>query len=238
MGKRKNKISKALSIFVATDKNFLFMARFHRYQVFSTMSKTGLVPVFYHPDIEVCKEVVHACYQGGVRVFEFTNRGDFANEVFSELSKFVNSNFPDLILGIGSVIDAGTSSLYLQSGANFIVSPILKKEMARGCGSLTEISRAEELGAEVVKIFPASSIGGPDFVKAIKGPSPWTNIMPTGGVSLDPENLKGWFSAGVTSVGIGSKLITKEIIANKDFRLLEEKTSQAIQTIQSIKTKA
>ncbi len=249
MGKRKNKISKALSIFVATDKNFLFMARFHRYQVFSTMSKTGLVPVFYHPDIEVCKEVVHACYQGGVRVFEFTNRGDFAHEVFSELSKFVNSNFPDLILGIGSVIDAGTSSLYLQSGANFIVSPVLKKEMARvcnrrkvlwipGCGSLTEISRAEELGAEVVKIFPASSIGGPDFVKAIKGPFPWTNIMPTGGVSLDPENLKGWFNAGVTSVGIGSKLITKEIIANKEFRLLEEKTSQAIQTIQSIKSKA
>ncbi len=224
------------------------MARFHRYHVFTAMDETGLVPVFYHPDIEICKKVIHACYQGGVRVFEFTNRGDFAHEVFSELSKFVNSSYPDLILGIGSVIDAGTSAIYLQTGANFIVSPVLKEEMARvcnrrkvlwvpGCGSLTEISRAEELGAEIVKIFPASSVGGPDFVKAIKGPFPWTNIMPTGGVTTKEENLKSWFNAGVTSVGIGSQLITKEILTNKDFHLLEEETSRAIQIIQSIKSK-
>ncbi|RLD36101.1 MAG: bifunctional 4-hydroxy-2-oxoglutarate aldolase/2-dehydro-3-deoxy-phosphogluconate aldolase [Bacteroidetes bacterium] len=223
------------------------MAKFHRYQVFTKMNETGLVPVFYHPDIEICKEVVHACYKGGVRVFEFTNRGDFAHEVFSELNKFINTSYPDLILGVGSVIDAGTSAIYLQAGTNFIVSPVLKEEMARicnrrkvlwvpGCGSLTEISKAEELGAEVVKIFPASSVGGPDFVKAIKGPSPWTNIMPTGGVTTDEDNLKSWFNAGVTSVGIGSQLITKEILTNKDFHLLEEKTSRAIQIIQSIKS--
>jgi 2-dehydro-3-deoxyphosphogluconate aldolase/(4S)-4-hydroxy-2-oxoglutarate aldolase len=210
------------------------------------MKETGMVPVFYHPDIEICKKVVQACYLGGVRVFEFTNRGDFAHEVFSELNKYSISNFPDLILGVGSVIDAGTSSLYLQLGTNFIVSPVLLEEMARvcnrrkiswipGCGSLTEISKAEELGAEVVKIFPASSVGGPDFVKAIKGPSPWTNIMPTGGVTTDENNLKNWFNAGVTAVGMGSQLITKEILQKKDFARLEDKTRQTIQTIQSIK---
>ena len=222
------------------------MARFHRIQVFSAMKETGMVPVFYHPDIEICKKVLQACYQGGVRVFEFTNRGDFAHEVFSELNKYSISNYPDLILGIGSVIDAGTSSLYLQLGANFIVSPVLREEMARvcnrrkiswipGCGSLTEISKAEELGAEVVKIFPASSVGGPDFVKAIKGPSPWTNIMPTGGVTTDEDNLKKWFTAGVTVVGMGSQLITKEILEKKDFTLLEVRTRQTIETIQTIK---
>ncbi len=222
------------------------MARFHRIQVFSTMKETGMVPVFYHPDIEICKKVVQACYLGGVRVFEFTNRGDFAHEVFSELNKYSIFNFPDLILGVGSVIDAGTSSLYLQLGTNFIVSPVLLEEMARvcnrrkiswipGCGSLTEISKAEELGAEVVKIFPASSVGGPDFVKAIKGPSPWTNLMPTGGVTTDENNLKNWFNAGVTAVGMGSQLITKEILQKKDFARLEDKTRQTIQTIQSIK---
>ncbi len=222
------------------------MARFHRFEVFSAMKETGMVPVFYHPDIEICKKVVQACYQGGVRVFEFTNRGDFAHEVFSELNKYSISNYPDLILGIGSVIDAGTSSLYLQLGTNFIVSPVLQEEMARvcnrrkvswipGCGSLTEISKAEELGAEIVKIFPASSVGGPDFVKAIKGPSPWTNIMPTGGVTTDGNNLRKWFNAGVTAVGMGSQLITKEILKKNDFSLLEDRTRQTLQIIQSVK---
>lgn len=196
------------------------MARFSRIEVSLKMKETGIVPVFYNPDVEVCKNVLRACYEGGIRVFEFTNRGDFAHEVFGKLVKFAAEELPELILGIGSVIDAPTTALYIQNGANFIVSPVLNPEMAKvcnrrkiawspGCGTLTEISQAEELGAEVVKIFPGTEVGGPSFVKAVRGPFPWTSIMPTGGVSPTEENLKKWFDAGVHCVGMGSKLFVK-----------------------------
>lgn len=187
------------------------------------MHEVPLVPVFYHQNPEVAKKVLQTCYDGGVRVMEFTNRGDFAHEVFAGLIQYAQDQCPDLILGIGSVVDPGTTALYLQNGANFIVSPILNPEMAKicnrrkvmwapGCATLSEISFAEELGAEIVKIFPGSVVGGPAFVKAIKGPSPWSSIMPTGGVSPDPENLRGWFEAGVSCVGMGSKLLRKDLI--------------------------
>nr|WP_010925619.1 bifunctional 4-hydroxy-2-oxoglutarate aldolase/2-dehydro-3-deoxy-phosphogluconate aldolase [Microscilla sp. PRE1]AAK62827.1 MS105, putative gluconate aldolase [Microscilla sp. PRE1] len=219
------------------------MARFSRIEVAIAMKQTGIVPVFYHSDLEVCKEVLMACYRGGVRVFEFTNRGDYAHEVFNALNKYAADAAPEMILGVGSVVDAGTTALYLQQGANFIVSPVLNEEMARvcnrrkvswspGCGSLTEISYAEELGAEVVKIFPGSQVGGPGFVKAVKGPFPWTSIMPTGGVEPTEENLKVWFDAGVHCVGMGSQLITKDILKNKDFKLLEQRVQEALQVIQ------
>ncbi len=223
------------------------MARFSRIQVAVAMKETGLVPVFYHPDPEICKKVVKACYDGGVRVFEFTNRGDFAHEVFSALHKYVIDELPDLIMGVGSIIDPGTTSLYIQLGANFIVSPLLNEEMAKicnrrkiswspGCGSVSEISRAEELGAEVVKIFPGSQVGGPKFVAAVSGPMPWTSIMPTGGVEPTEENLSAWFKAGVHCVGMGSKLITKEIIKNGDYSLLTKKVQEAMKIIDSNKS--
>ena len=223
------------------------MATFSRIDVINSFYNNPLVPVFYHKDPEICKNVISACYKGGVKVFEFTNRGDFAHELYSELQKYVNDNLHDLVLGIGSVIDAGTASLYLQSGANFIVSPILNKEMAfvcnrrkvlwaPGCGTLSEISEAESLGAEIVKIFPGTAVGGPGFIKAIKGPFPWTSIMPTGGVSPDKENLRSWFDAGASVVGMGSKLITKDIIINKDYELLTKKVRKTIELIKEIKS--
>lgn len=222
------------------------MSKFTRIQVALAMQNTGLVPVFYHADVEVSKKVVKACYDGGVRVFEFTNRGDFAHEVFNELNKYCREELPEMIMGVGSVIDAATTSLYLQLGANFIVSPIMKEEMALvcnrrkvlwspGCGSLTEISRAEELGAEIVKIFPGSQVGGPGFVKAIKGPFPWTSIMPTGGVEPTEENLTKWFEAGVTCVGMGSKLITKDILQQDKYDQLTETVKNALAIIQKVK---
>lgn len=209
------------------------MAQFTRIQVVLQMKESGIIPVFYDPNKEVCLSVIKACYDGGFRLFEFTNRGDFAHELFSELNKHVIREMPGMILGTGSVLDAGTASLYMQLGSNFIVSPVLKEEMALvcnrrkvlwspGCGSVTEISRAEELGAEVVKIFPATSVGGPEFVRAVKGPQPWTNIMPTGGVEPTEESLKTWFDAGVYCVGMGSNLITREILKNKDWKLLRD----------------
>lgn len=222
------------------------MAKYTRIQVSETMKATGIVPVFYHKDLEVCKQVVNACYEGGARVFEFTNRGDFAHEVFGELNKYVNENFKEMILGVGSVLDAGTASLYLQLGANFIVSPIVNPEMAKtcnrrkvawmpGCGSVTEISYAEELGAEVVKIFPGSQVGGPSFVKAVKGPLPWSSIMPTGGVSPTKENLKEWFEAGVHCVGIGSKLFLKKEDGSFNYEGISTKVSEAINIVQNLK---
>ena len=224
------------------------MARCTRIDVALQMKSTGMVPVFYHNDIEVCKKIIKACYEGGIRVFEFTNRGDYAHEVFCELNKFAASETPEMILGVGSVIDVGTTSLYLQNGANFIVSPILNAEMAKvcnrrkvawspGCGSLTEISYAEELGAEVVKIFPGSQVGGPSFVKAVRGPFPWTSIMPTGGVEPTHDNLKGWFDAGVHCVGMGSKLFVKGPDGSFDYNALTQKVKDTLDIIKGLKSK-
>jgi 2-dehydro-3-deoxyphosphogluconate aldolase/(4S)-4-hydroxy-2-oxoglutarate aldolase len=223
------------------------MAQFTRIQVALKMKETGLVPVFYHPDPKVCKDVLKACYDGGVRVFEFTNRGDFAHEIFAELNKYSIRELPGMILGIGSVIDAGTTSLYIQLGTNFVVSPVLKEDMAKvcnrrkifwspGCGSLSEINYAEELGAEVVKIFPAEQVGGPKFVENIKGPCPWTSIMPTGGVEPTEDNLSKWFKAGVICVGMGSQLITKDIIKNGSYDVLTQKVKETLAIIQKYRT--
>lgn len=222
------------------------MSRYSRIEVALRMKETGIVPLFYHADPVICKAVVKAIYDAGIRLFEFTNRGDFAHEIFSELSKYVSAELPGMMLGAGSVIDAGTASLYIQLGANFIVSPVLKEEIglvcnrrkilwAPGCGTLTEISRAEELGAEVVKIFPAPAVGGYDFVKAVLGPMPWTSIMPTGGVDPTEESLKKWFDAGVICVGMGSNLITKEIVKNLDFALLEKNAREIVGIINRIR---
>ena len=222
------------------------MAQYSRIAVAEQMKATGIVPVFYHADVQTCKDILKACYDGGARVFEFTNRGDFAHEVFAELVKYATKELPGMMLGVGSVIDAGTTALYLQLGANFIVSPLINAEMAKtcnrrkiawmpGCGSVTEINYAEELGAEVVKIFPGSQVGGPSFVKAVKGPLPWSSIMPTGGVSPTEENLKEWFSAGVHCVGIGSKLFQKKEDGSFDLKKIEEKVQETLQIVESLK---
>jgi len=222
------------------------MARFSRIDVTLKMKETGMIPVFYHPDAETAKQVMKACYNGGVRVFEFTNRGDFAHEVFAEINKWATKELPDMIVGVGSVVDAGTASLYIQLGANFVVSPVLKEEMAivcnrrkiawsPGCGSLNDISRAEELGAEIVKIFPGSSVGGPKFVAAVKGPCPWSSIMPTGGVEPTEENLKAWFDAGVICVGMGSNLFPKEALVAKDWGKITELCRLTLEIIKKVR---
>lgn len=216
-----------------------------RIHVAAEMSRTGLVPLFYHSDIEVCKQVLKACYDGGARLLEFTNRGEFAHEVFADLSKYARKELPGMILGVGSVTDAGMASLYMAMGAGFVVTPVLREDIALvcnrrkvlwspGCGSLTEIARAEELGAEIVKLFPGSQLG-PGFVKAIKGPCPWTSVMPTGGVTTAEDNLRQWFDAGVTCVGIGSELISKTVLQNKDFDDLKKRVSETLQTIAKIR---
>ncbi len=221
------------------------MAQFTRIEVANTMKESGMVPLFFNSDVELSKKVLKACYDGGARLMEFTARGDFAHQVFDELIKYAIAEMPGMIMGVGSITDGAAASLYMALGANFIVTPVLREDIAiacnrkkilwsPGCGSLTEIARAEELGCEIVKLFPGD-LYGPKFVKGIKGPQPWTSIMPTGGVSPTVENLTGWFTAGVTCVGMGSQLISKDILANKDYKKLENDVKNALAIIKEIR---
>ncbi|MBW8200459.1 bifunctional 4-hydroxy-2-oxoglutarate aldolase/2-dehydro-3-deoxy-phosphogluconate aldolase [Flagellimonas abyssi] len=222
------------------------MKKHTRLEVFKTMGDTGFVPLFYNSDPKMVQQVVKACYDGGARLFEFTHRGENAEQVFSELIIFCNKECPDMILGVGSVTDAATASNFINMGASFVVTPVLREDIAivcnrkkifwsPGCGTLTEIARAEELGCEVVKLFPAE-VYGPEFIKAVKGPQPWTNIMPTGGVDTTRENLAAWFEAGATCVGMGSKLIDKKALVEGNFDLITQKVKDVIKIIQEIKS--
>lgn len=222
------------------------MARFSRLEVLNTIVETGLVPLFYDADVEVTKKIAEAVAAGGARVLEFTNRGDFAPLVFSELSQYLAKTNSNIILGAGSVMDAPTAALYIASGANFIVSSILNPEVAvlcnrrkiaysLGCGSASEIARAEELGVEIVKLFPGDSVGGPNFVKAILGPSPWTRLMPTGGVETTKESIVTWFKAGIAAAGIGSNLIRKDLVAAGDYATITTKTAEVLSWIREVR---
>lgn len=221
------------------------MAKFTRHQVIEKIHATGLVPLFYHTDVQLSKDVLNACYDGGARILEFTHRGDQAHEVFRELIEFTDKTLPEMILGVGSLTDASQASYYLNIGANFVVTPVLREDIAilcnrrkvlwtAGCGSLTEIARCEELGTEIVKLFPGN-VYGPDFIRAIKGPQPWTSIMPTGGVTTHRENLTAWFEAGATCVGIGSKLITSSLLQSRDFVKLTKSVREVLAIIQTLK---
>ncbi len=225
------------------------MARFSRLQVWNAMEEIGLVPLFYHADVEVAKKVISALCAGGARVIEFTNRGDRAFEVFRELIVHFDKEEPSLILGIGSVLDVATAGLYMNLGANFVVGSVTNPEVARlcnrrkvpyfpGCATASEVSAAEELGVEVCKVFPGSQLGGPGFVKAITAPTPWTKIMPTGGVSASWENLKAWFDAGVACVGMGSDLVRNDLIASGDWAGITALTAQCLAWVRKARGQA
>jgi 2-dehydro-3-deoxyphosphogluconate aldolase/(4S)-4-hydroxy-2-oxoglutarate aldolase len=221
------------------------MARFSRLEVLNKVMEVGVVPVFYQGDVEVAKKVVRACADGGAQVVEFTNRGDLAYQVFAELVPYFAEEDPSVILGVGSVIDPATAALYISSGANFVVGPVLNPDVAKvcnrrkvpympGCGTASEISQAEELGVEICKVFPASVIGGPAFIKSVRGPCPWVRLMPTGGVDATRENIRGWFKAGAACVGIGSKLVRKDLVAAGEYDKISEIASQVIGWIEEV----
>ena len=217
------------------------MARFDKMAVMAKINEAPMVPVFYHKDAEVALHVIKACYEGGVRAFEFTNRGDFAQEVFAECVKFAAKECPDLALGIGSVVDPATAAMYLQLGACFVVGPLFNPEIAPicnrrlvpycpGCGSVSEIGKAQELGCDLTKLFPGD-VYGPNMVKGLMAPMPWSKIMVTGGVSPDEENLKSWFKAGVFCVGMGSKLFPKDKVATEDWQYITDKCRECFEII-------
>ena len=213
------------------------------------MMDQGVIPVFYHPDVDVCKQVIQACANGGAKCIEFTNRGDFAAHAFHEVARHFATEDPSVIMGVGSIVDAPTAGIYIANGAKFVVGPLLNAEVARvcnrrgipyspGCGSATEIGDAQELGCEIVKVFPGSSVGGPDFVKSILGPMPWTRIMPTGGVEATEASLKAWFGAGIVACGIGSNLITKALLDKKDYAGIEARVRDTVQMIKGIRAES
>lgn len=221
------------------------MAKYSKTQVISAAVSTGLVPVFYNPCAETSKAVLKACYDGGIRVFEFTNRGDFAHEVFAELVKYANAELPGMILGAGSVIDAPTAALYLQNGANFIVGPIFNPAVAPvcnrrcvpyipGCGSATEIGMAQEAGCDICKVFPGDVLG-PSFVKGVKAPMPWTQFLVTGGVKPEAENLRGWFKAGASCVGMGSNLFPKDVVKAGDWAAVTKLCADSLKIIAEVR---
>ncbi len=222
------------------------MARFSRMQVLNAMYDISLIPVFYHADLETAKNVVAAVRRGGCKLLEFVNRGDHAFEVFSALEAYFTEKDPDLMLGAGSIVDPYTASLYINAGANFIVGPTLNPEVARlcnrrkipyspGCGSVSEISQAEELGCEICKIFPGEEVGGPKFVSSVLAPMPWASLMPTGGVDPTPDSIGKWVNAGVAALGMGSKLITAEAIKAKDWKSIEDKVRATLELVREAK---
>lgn len=217
-----------------------------RMAVLTAIMDQGIIPVFYHPDAEICRAVIQACADGGAKCVEFTNRGDFAAPLFLDLAQHFAKADASVTLGVGSIVDAPTAGLYISYGAKFVVGPALNADVAKlcnrrkipyspGCGTASEISYAEELGCEIVKLFPGESAGGPDFVKAVLGPCPWTRIMPTGGVEPTEQSLRAWFSAGIVAAGIGSKLITKELLAAKDYAGITNSVARAIALVRSIR---
>lgn len=222
--------------------------RHDRLTVLTALEAQGVAPVFYHPDPEVSLAVIRACARGGAAVIEFTNRGDFAVDLFGDIARELQRTDPDVILGIGSVVDAGTAALYLNRGARFVVSPCLVPEVARvcnrrltayfpGCGSVTEIGQAHELGCDIVKLFPGASVGGPDFVRAVLGPMPWTKIMPTGGVDPDEASIAKWFGAGIVAAGMGSRLVTDAAVKAGDWTAIEARVKQTVDAIAAFRAR-
>lgn len=214
------------------------MARFDKLAVLNKMGGTGIVPVFYHQDVAVAQKVVKACYDGGIRVFEFTNRGDFAHEVFAQVVKYAATKCPELALGVGSIVDAPTASLYIQLGANFVVGPLFNPEVAKvcnrrqiayipGCGSVSEVGFAQEAGCEVCKVFPGEVLGS-KFVKGLLAPMPWSRLMVTGGVEPSQENLSSWMKAGTFCVGMGSKLFPKKTIEAGDWSFITAQCKEVL----------
>ena len=221
------------------------MARFDKLTVLNKIYSTGVVPVFYNADVEVAKQVVKACYEGGIRAFEFTNRGDFAHEVFAEVVKYADKECPEMAMGVGAIVDAPTASLYIQLGACFVVGPLFNPDVAKvcnrrlvpytpGCGSITEIGMAQEVGCDLCKVFPGDVLG-PKFVKGLMAPMPWSKIMVTGGVEPTEENLSGWFKAGAFAVGMGSNLFPAERIAGEDWAYITNKCSEALNCVVNVK---
>ena len=224
------------------------MARFRRMDVLTQIGSSGLVPIFYSASAEVAFRVAAACADGGSRILEFTNRGDRAHLVFQQLIERCEKERPELILGVGTICDPHTAALYMNLGANFIVTPSFDAEVVRmanrrkvpcvpGCGSATEIASAEELGCEIVKLFPADALGGVKFLNAILGPAPWTSLMPAGGVDYTEESVRGWIESGAACIGMGQKLIAPDAVKAGNYEDITTRAKAVLGWIRAARAK-
>jgi 2-dehydro-3-deoxyphosphogluconate aldolase/(4S)-4-hydroxy-2-oxoglutarate aldolase len=222
------------------------MTRFGKNTLLRMIAAQGFVPLFYYEDLRVCKLVIEACFDGGCRVIEFTNRGEKALPMFAELAAHAHSLSPDMAFGVGSIVDLHAANAFVDSGADFVVGPSFCEETAAychdrevvyipGCATLTEILRAERAGCELIKVFPASCLGGAEFIKAVRGPCPWLKLMPTGGVNDDPSELAKWFKAGVAAVGLGSNVISNSRMENEDYKGIGESVRNVASLIRTLR---
>ena len=222
------------------------MKQYSKEKVYEVLTAQGVLPMFCHEDIYVCKSLLQAVYDAGARVVEFTNRKPNSLEVFNTLKKYADKKMPGLLLGAGTVMNVKEAKAFAKLDAGFIISPVIDKGVAKFCkeekifwcpgaATLTEIVHAQDLGAGLVKLVPAVQLGGPEFVKAVMAPCPWIKIMPTGGVNMEAENLLAWFQSGVKCVGIGSQLFSKDIIENGKYDLVTMQLSQMLQTVKAIR---
>jgi 2-dehydro-3-deoxyphosphogluconate aldolase/(4S)-4-hydroxy-2-oxoglutarate aldolase len=218
------------------------MPRYTRLEVFNELLRIGLLPLFFEPDPAVAFQTALACQQGGARLVEFTNRGDFAWQAFSELERRLAKEAPGVIMGAGTIDDAPTAAMFIASGANFIVGPTFNEEIARlcnrhkvaympGCATVSEIATAEEWGAEICKVFPGETVGGPNFIKSVLAPRPWSRLMPTGGVSPTQESISTWIKAGAAVLGMGSNLINKARLQKGEFSAITQNIQQTLEWV-------
>ncbi|MGC2240130.1 MAG: bifunctional 4-hydroxy-2-oxoglutarate aldolase/2-dehydro-3-deoxy-phosphogluconate aldolase [Acidimicrobiia bacterium] len=218
------------------------MARHTKTQVLDTVAREGVIPVFHHPDVGTVIEVANTLVGGGLTTLEFTNRGDGAISVLGELIAWAQRERPELIVGAGSIVDGASAAHVLDLGASFVFAPSFSEDVADacnvrnvpyvpGCGTVTEILRAYRAGCDLVKLFPADSIGGPNFLRAVRAPCPWVRAIPTGGVEPTAVSLRPWYEAGAPAVGIGSKLLSKDLIGDRDFEGLQKRVAVTVSAV-------
>jgi len=214
-------------------------------QIIEAVKQQGILPLFYHADPEVCLNITATLYEAGIRVIEFTNRGPQALPNFQLLVKTRDEKWPGLLLAVGTIRSAEQAVRFIDAGADFLISPVFdadvcdvaylhKKLWIPGCMTPTEVHVAENAGCKFVKLFPGNVLG-PDFVSAIRELFPEMLFMPTGGVDVSRENIGSWLDAGVCAVGLGSKLISKKRIADKDYAGIGQATKEALAINQSPK---
>ncbi len=215
--------------------------KFTKEQLYAKLNEVPIMPLFNHPDLAVSKSVVKACYDGGIKVFEYTNRGEGAALIFAELVKYIRQELPEMAIGIGTVFTAEEAEYFVSLDTDFIVQPIMNPAVGEVCNkhkiawmpgvmTVTELYNAQQAGADIIKIFPANVLGTA-FVKAMKAPMPHAKVMVTGGVEPNEENLKGWFSAGVTAVGMGSQLFPKDVLASGNYQQIEEVVRKCVEIV-------
>ena len=215
-------------------------------ELLALIPKQGILPLFFNKDADVSISILKALYAAGIRTVEYTNRGEAALQNFGKMKAVCDTELKGMYLGIGTIKDATAAKAFIDAGADYLISPGLVEDAARvaeeknmlwvpGCMTPSEIIRAEQLGAKVIKLFPGNILG-PGFLSAIKELFPNLLFMPTGGVDVDKENLSGWFKAGVCAVGMGSKLISKPLMEAKDYGKIESLTKEVMATIQSVRS--